>query len=69
MFNNKYAILLALTMELVTLELVLVYAGSYLDQKVGWSGYGVMLGAGLGLGVWVFHLIVAMKKVMEKDEA
>lgn len=68
MFNNKYAILVALTMELVTLELGLVYAGAYVDQRMGWDGYGVMLGAGIGLGIWVFHLVIAMKKVMEKDE-
>ncbi len=68
MLNNKYLVLLALTMELVFLELVLVFGGSYLDRQLGWPGYGVILGAFLGLGIWVFHLVIALKKLEGGNE-
>ena len=68
MFNNKYFVLTALVAELVTLELVLIYGGSYFDKQMSWPGYGVMLGAVLGFGVWVFHLVVVLKKLETEDE-
>jgi hypothetical protein len=65
MFNKKYATLLALVMELVTLELVLIFAGSYVDRRMGWQGIGVILGATLGLAVWIFHLVIALKTLTD----
>jgi hypothetical protein len=61
MMNRKYALLLGLTMELVALELGLIYAGSWADQKLGWPGYGVMIGAFVGFSMWVLHLVIALK--------
>lgn len=68
MFNNKYLVLLALVTELVTLELALIFGGSYLDKAMQWPGYGVILGAVVGFGVWVFHLLVVLKKIEDGPE-
>ncbi len=60
--------LLALTMELVTLELAMIFGGSYLDGIMKWPGYGVMLGAIVGFGIWVFHLVLVLKKLEGGEE-
>ena len=68
MFNSKYMILLALTMELVTMEVALIFTGSWLDQYMSWPGYGVMLGAIIGFAAWVFHLVVVLKKLEGENQ-
>jgi hypothetical protein len=68
MIPKKYAILFALTSELVVVELVLIYAGSWVDQKYSWPGYGVICGAMIGLMAWVFHLILALKNFNDPED-
>ena len=66
MLNKKSAILLGLAVELVVLELILISAGAWVDKQWSWSGFGVIGGAIIGFGGWVFHLLVALK--MSVDE-
>jgi hypothetical protein len=63
MGKKEYLIFLGLVFELVALVIVLVYAGHYLDGKMGWSGIGVAGGAIIALVIWVFHLMQAFKNL------
>lgn len=63
MGKREYLIFLGLVFELVALVVSLVYAGYYIDQKMGWSGIGVACGAVLALVVWVIHLMQAFKNL------
>ncbi len=66
MGKKEYIIFLALVFELVGLVISLVYAGYYLDRKMGLTGVGVTSGAVLALVIWIFHLMKAFKT---KDDA
>ena len=63
MGKKEYLIFLGLVFELVALVISLVYAGYYLDQKMGWTGIGVAGGAILALVVWVMHLMRAFRNI------
>lgn len=63
MGKREYLIFLGLVFELVALVISLVYAGYYLDQKMGWTGVGVTGGAVMALVVWVMHLMRAFRNI------
>lgn len=63
MGKREYLIFLGLVFELVGLVIALVYAGYYLDKKMGWSGVGITGGAVLALVIWVMHLMMAFRNV------
>lgn len=63
MGKKEYLIFLGLVFELVALVISLVYAGYYLDQKMGWSGVGITSGAILAIVIWVVHLMRAFRNI------
>jgi hypothetical protein len=68
MFNRATAVLLALITELVAVELTLLYLGTLLDHRMGWSGYAAAGGALFGFCLWVIHLLVALKSLTEASD-
>lgn len=63
MGKREYLIFLGLVFELVAMVVAFVYAGHYLDQKMGWTGVGVACGAVVALVIWVLHLMQAFKNL------
>jgi F0F1-type ATP synthase assembly protein I len=54
----------------VGVEMVVPIAiGLYLDNKLGWNPWGVVVGAILGLVGGLFHLIVMLRRFEEKDSS
>lgn len=65
--QKKYAIFMGLAMELVVLEVGLLYAGHYMDEHHGWGGIGVAAGGLSALGIWIFHLVKATKGLDQQE--
>lgn len=61
--DSKYLVLLGLGFELVVLVVAFLYLGRYVDQHMGWPGFGIAGGAMLALVIWVIHLAVVMKAI------
>lgn len=70
MNKNSYLIFAALGMDLVALEVTLLLAGKWIDQKMGWQGFGIAGGGMLALAVWFQHIFWAIKRLerMEKEQ-
>ena len=60
--NRQYAVYMGLCLELVGLVLVLLFVGREIDNKFQWHGLGIVGGAVLAMIIWVYHLILIMKK-------
>lgn len=69
MNKNNYLIFAALGMDLVALEVAMLFAGKWVDDKMGWQGFGIAGGGMLGLIVWFQHLIWAIRRLerLEKE--
>lgn len=55
-------------MELVALEVTLLYAGRYVDTRLGTNGIGIAVGGLLGLVIWIAHLVKIMKTVEREED-
>ena len=52
----------------VGLEMVIpIIVGVWIDNKLGWAPWGVIVGAVLGLGGGLWHLVVLLKRFENKD--
>lgn len=68
MKKNKALIFAGIGIELVGLEVTLIFFGRMLDQKYGWPGFAV---AGLGLSglvFWLWQVVRLLKNFEEEDE-
>jgi F0F1-type ATP synthase assembly protein I len=68
MGKKDYFIFFGLAGELVGLILVLSYLGYQADKSYSLGGMGVVVGALLGMFIWIFHIIRAMKDLESKEK-
>ncbi len=68
MKNNRYIIFAAMGIELVGIMLACIYLGRLLDQKYNSQGLIMVFLSMLGLGGWIFQMVV-MAKNLEKNAA
>ena len=57
-----------MTTELAVLVVTFLYLGRWVDEYMGWNGFGVAGGAFIGLGIWITHLVSAMNKAAKLEE-
>ena len=60
--NRQYAIYMGLCLELVGLVLVLIFIGKEIDTRYNSKGFGIIGGAVLAMVIWIYHLMVFLKK-------
>ena len=66
MKNNRYIVFAAMGIELVGIMLACIYLGRILDQKYNSQGLLMVFLSMLGLGGWIYQMVV-MAKNAEKN--
>lgn len=68
MQKNTYVYFIGLATELAVLIVSFLYLGRWVDEKMGWSGFGVAGGSVIALALWITHLVSAMNKAAKLQE-
>lgn len=68
MQKNSWVLFLGMAFELATLVVTFLFIGRWVDGRFGFNGLGVAAGAFLGLGLWVFHLVLVMNQATKLEE-
>lgn len=55
-------------MELVAIQIGMLYFGNLIDKYLGWPGYAVLVGTILGFGSWLSHLIFAINRLKQDGD-
>lgn len=69
MKDSKYAVFVAIGIEVIVIILIASYAGKYLDEHKNWGGYGVIALPMIGLIGWLIQVIAMVNKISKDDES
>lgn len=59
--------MISMGFEIVGIVLAAVYFGNWLDEKMGWVGFGLIGMMAAGFGGWLLHVILVVR-IMERRE-
>lgn len=67
--HNRMWVFVGIGMELVAIELTLIFIGYQIDQKMAWPGLALACGAILGLTIWLYHVIKLLRSYSEGTDS
>lgn len=68
MKKNKYLIFAAMGFELGGIILSCIWLGSVLDKEYALNGLGIAGLSMIGLGSWIYHIIVLAKRIEKNSD-
>ena len=66
--NSSYMVFVGIGAELIGIELVMIFIGTYIDRAAGWKGYGLAACLVIGLTVWLVHVVKMLQKLSAEED-
>ncbi len=68
MKSSRWLVFAGMGFESLVLVLGGIWLGGEADKKMSLGGFGVVLGAFAGIGLWFFHLVKTLNALSKKDD-